>query len=214
MKTFIIPVTPMEQNCTLLVCGSSGAAAVVDPGGDLDMIMAEINRQQAHVEQVLLTHGHIDHCGGASELSRRLGVPIVGPQREDAFWIDNLPQQCTYFGFPPAVTFTPDRWLEHGDRVRIGETELEVRHCPGHTPGHVVFFSPCDRLLIAGDVIFRGAIGRTDFPRGNLTDLVRAIREHIFTLDDDVMVLPGHGPPTRVGDERRGNLHMAERRYG
>jgi hydroxyacylglutathione hydrolase len=214
MQPIIIPVTPFEQNCALLVCRATGKAAIVDPGGDVEKILERVTRENAHIESILLTHGHIDHCGGVGELARTLGVPVIGPQREDAFWIDNLKQQSTFFGFPAVEAFIPDRWLEHGDFVRVGETELEVRHCPGHTPGHVVFLSPADQWLIVGDVLFRGSIGRTDFPRGDLSSLISSIHRHIFTLDDSIQVYPGHGPTTMIGEERRTNPYVADRRYG
>jgi glyoxylase-like metal-dependent hydrolase (beta-lactamase superfamily II) len=205
MKYEIIPVTPFEQNASLLWEEPSGKAAVVDPGGDLALILARVEQLGLELEKILITHAHIDHAGAAGELSRRLALPIEGPHREDDFWIQALPEQSQMFGFPAAETFEPDRWLQQGDRVRVGDEELEVRHCPGHTPGHVIFFHPRDRLAIVGDVLFKGSIGRTDFPRGDHAALLAAIRAQLWTLGDDVVFIPGHGPMSSIGEERRSN---------
>jgi glyoxylase-like metal-dependent hydrolase (beta-lactamase superfamily II) len=211
MKIAIIPVTPFQQNCSLLVCGDTGRAAVVDPGGDLDRILDAVDQSGATLEKILLTHGHIDHCGGTAELSRRLQLPVEGPHEEDRFWIDQLPQQSMRFGFPRLETFTPDRWLQGGDTVQFGNVELQVRHCPGHTPGHVIFFSDEDRLALVGDVLFRGSIGRTDFPRGDHETLIRSIRDQLWPLGADVAFVPGHGPMSTFGDEREHNPYVSDR---
>lgn len=210
----IIPVTPFEQNCTLLWCKDTREAAVVDPGGDLDRIRAAVAVAGVTVTQVLLTHAHIDHAGGAAEFAESAGVPIIGPHPGDQFWIDGLARQARMFGFPEARPFTPDRWLAQGDDVQVGTLSLEVRHCPGHTPGHVVFWVPAENLAIVGDVLFAGSIGRTDFPGGDFDTLVRSIREQLFTLGDDVAFIPGHGPMSSIGEERRSNPFVADRRYG
>nr|MBA2262360.1 MBL fold metallo-hydrolase [Solirubrobacterales bacterium] len=163
-------------------------------------------KHDVELEKILVTHGHIDHAGGTAELARRLGgLPIEGPQVEDSFWIDILPEQGAQFGLGPAEVFTPDRWLVQGDTVTVGEAELAVLHCPGHTPGHVVFFSAPDRIALVGDVLFHGSIGRTDFPRGDHATLLRSIRERLFPLGDDVTFVPGHGPTSTFGVERRTN---------
>ncbi|HEY5720409.1 MAG TPA: MBL fold metallo-hydrolase [Gammaproteobacteria bacterium] len=206
----VIPVTSFEQNCTLLRCDSSGEAAVVDPGGDLEQILAIAEQEGARITKILLTHAHIDHAGGTAELAAQLGIPVEGPHLGDKFWIDGLPQQSRQFGFPPARSFTPDRWLDQGDRVTVGSETLEVRHCPGHTPGHVIFFHPGLRLALVGDVLFRGSIGRTDFPGGSHPELLRSIREQLFTLGDDVTFIPGHGPLSTFGDERRHNPFVGD----
>jgi len=211
VKLVIIPVTPFQQNCSLLVCEETNRAAVVDPGGDLERIEAAIAQSGATVEKILLTHGHLDHCGGTAELAARLKVPVEGPQREESFWIDQLETQAQMFGFPPARPFTPDRWLEQGDTVGVGRTRMQVLHCPGHTPGHVVFFSEADRLALVGDVLFAGSIGRTDFPRGDHAQLLASIRERLWPLGDDVRFVPGHGPMSTFGAERRSNPHVSER---
>jgi glyoxylase-like metal-dependent hydrolase (beta-lactamase superfamily II) len=210
MQLAVIPVTPFQQNCSVLWCERTRAAAVIDPGGDLDEVLAVVDEEQLDLQKILLTHAHIDHAGGTAELARRRGLPIEGPQREDQFWIDGLPQQAQMFGLPPAEAFTPTRWLEHGDTVQVGEVLLEVLHCPGHTPGHVVFFSRADRFAIVGDVLFAGSIGRTDFPRGNHAQLIRSIRERLFPLGDDVRFLPGHGPMSSFGEERRSNPFVGD----
>jgi glyoxylase-like metal-dependent hydrolase (beta-lactamase superfamily II) len=210
MKVAIIPVTPFQQNCSLLVCEQSKKAAVVDPGGDLELIFDAVKQQGAELERILLTHGHIDHCGGTAELAGELGLPIEGPHIDDRFLIDDLPQQGLRFGFPQLRGFTPTRWLVGGDTVRFGKVELQVRHCPGHTPGHVIFFSPEYRLALVGDVLFAGSIGRTDFPRGDHATLIRSIREQLWPLGGDVTFIPGHGPTSTFGEERASNPFVAD----
>jgi hydroxyacylglutathione hydrolase len=209
MKVTLIPVTPFQQNCSLLVCEQTGRAAVVDPGGDLERIEQEIARQGVQLEKVLLTHGHVDHCAGAKTLAERHAVPIEGPHEEEKFWLDLLPTQSERFGFPAAQSFEPDRWLKEGEQVAFGAETLAVYHCPGHTPGHVVFFSREHRIALVGDVLFAGSIGRTDFPRGNHEQLIRSIREKLWPLGDDVTFVPGHGPVSTFGQERRTNPFVA-----
>lgn len=212
MRATIIPVTQFEQNCSLLWCEETKRAAVVDPGGDVDEILAAIGEAGVTVERILLTHAHIDHAGGTADLAERLQVPIEGPHEGDRFWIAQLPQQSKMFGFPPARLFEPDRWLQQGDTVQVGNTTLDVYHCPGHTPGHVVFFSAADRLAVVGDVLFQNSIGRTDLPGGNHQQLIRSIRETLFPLGDDVAFIPGHGPMSTFGDERRHNPFVGDGR--
>jgi glyoxylase-like metal-dependent hydrolase (beta-lactamase superfamily II) len=210
MKATVIPVTAFQQNCSLLWCEETMEGAVVDPGGDLDRILKTVEDAGVTLVKILLTHAHVDHVGGTAALAGQLGIPIEGPQKEDRFWIDLLPKQCEMFGFPPAATFTPDRWLEDGDTVEFGHQTLEVIHCPGHTPGHVVFFHSGERLAIVGDVLFKGSIGRTDFPGGDYGTLVRSIRERLFPLGDDIVFIPGHGPASTFGDERRTNPFVGD----
>ena len=214
MKVAIIPVTPLQQNCSLLVCKQTKKAAVVDPGGDLDRILDAVEAQGVELEKILLTHGHMDHCGGTAQLSKELGLPVEGPHIEDRFLIDNLPQQGLRFGFPQLEGFTPARWLLGGDTVRFGQVELQVRHCPGHTPGHVIFFSPKYRLALVGDVLFAGSIGRTDLPRGDHATLIRSIREQLWPLGEDVTFIPGHGPTSTFGEERASNPFVGDRASG
>jgi hydroxyacylglutathione hydrolase len=210
MKVSLIPVTPYQQNSSLLVCEATGRAAVVDPGGDLHLIQAEVTRQNASVEKVLLTHGHIDHCGGAKKIAAHYGVPIEGPHPDEWFWLDALPKQSERFGLPTVQAFEPERWLHDGDTVQFGDETLEVYHCPGHTPGHVVFFSRAHRLALVGDVLFAGSIGRTDFPRGDHADLIGSIRNKLWPLGDDITFVPGHGPTSTFGEERRTNPYVAD----
>lgn len=211
MKAFIIPVTPFAQNCSLLCCPETAKAAVVDPGGDLDRILRAADQVQVQIEKILITHGHIDHVGGVGELAARLKVPIEGPHQDDRFWLDLLSMRAQQYGFPEAQPFLPNRWLKQGDTVRFGNVELQVRHCPGHTPGHVIFFHPGSRLAIVGDVLFQGSIGRTDLPRGDYATLIRSIHEQLWPLGDDVQFIPGHGPISTFGAERRTNPFVGER---
>jgi glyoxylase-like metal-dependent hydrolase (beta-lactamase superfamily II) len=206
----ILPVTPFEQNCSLLWDATTQQAAVVDPGGDVDAILAAIDQLGLKVEKILLTHGHIDHVGGTADLAARLGVPVEGPQRDEAFWLDQLPEQCRMFGFPATAALQPDRWLEDGDTVTVGGSTLDVVHTPGHTPGHVCFIDKAGQLAIVGDVLFAGSIGRTDFPRGNHADLINAIRSKLFPLGDDIAFIPGHGPMSTFGEERRNNPFVGD----
>jgi glyoxylase-like metal-dependent hydrolase (beta-lactamase superfamily II) len=211
MKAFIIPVTPFMQNCSLLCCEETGKAAVVDPGGDLDRILEAAEKAEVIIEKILVTHGHVDHAGGVADLAEQLKVPIEGPHPDDRFWIDLLSNRSASFGLTGARAFEPDRWLHQGDTARFGNITLEVRHCPGHTPGHIIFFQPETRVAVVGDVLFQGSIGRTDFPRGDYATLIRSIREQLFPLGDDVQFIPGHGPVSTFGAERQSNPFVGDR---
>ena len=211
MRVIVTPVTLFQQNCSLLWCESTRRGAIVDPGGDTDQVLAAAAREGVTVEKILITHAHIDHAGATAALARALGVPIEGPHREDQFWIDLLPEQGAKYGFPPAERFVPSRWLEHGDTVTVGELSLDVVHCPGHTPGHVVFHHAPSRIALVGDVLFQGSIGRTDFPRGDHATLLASIRDRLWPLGDDVTFIPGHGPLSTFGDERRTNPFVGDR---
>ncbi len=208
LKYLTIPVTAFAQNCSIVWCDQSLQAAVIDPGGDLERLLAEVKRLGLTLTQIWLTHAHIDHAGGTGELARRLGLPIIGPHPGDQFWINGLPQQSQMFGFPPAEMFTPTRWLHDGDTVTLGEHTLNVRHCPGHTPGHVVFHSPDIQRVFVGDVLFAGSIGRTDFPQGNHAQLISSIRERLWPMGDDTVFIPGHGPESTLGEERQFNPYV------
>jgi hydroxyacylglutathione hydrolase len=210
MKFTVIPVTPFQQNCTLLWCEQTLDATLIDPGGDAKRLLAAVAERGLKLVSLLLTHGHLDHVGAAKELAERLGIPIVGPHRADAYWLDGLPQQSAMYGFPHTAAFTPDRWLEHGDRVTVGNETLEVLHCPGHTPGHVVFFHAGTNVAFVGDVLFQGSIGRTDFPGGDLNTLLSSIRDRLWPLGDNVTFFPGHGPASTFGEERRSNPYVAD----
>jgi len=201
----IIPVTAFEQNCSLIWCDQTKDAAVVDPGGDLPKIRSAVKDLGLHLKKIILTHAHIDHAGGTAELAEELNIPIEGPHKEDLFWITSLPQQSQMFGFPAVQSFSPDRWLEQGDQVEIGQETLKVFHCPGHTPGHVVFYHQASDLLLVGDVIFQGSIGRTDFPKGDFDTLVNSIRTHLWSLPEHTRFIPGHGPMSNIGHEKATN---------
>ena len=209
-RALIIPVTPFQQNCTLVWSETSKRAAIIDPGGDLAKIERAIGEAGVTVEKIWLTHGHVDHASGAAELKERLRVPIEGPHRDDVFWIDRIAESGVRYGMPDARSFTPDRWLADGDRVTLGETEWEVYHCPGHTPGHVIFFNRAARFAQVGDVLFAGSIGRTDFPRGSFPDLIASITGKLWPLGDDVTFVPGHEQLSTFGQERQTNPFVAD----
>lgn len=210
----VVPVTPFQQNCSLLWDERDNRAAVVDPGGDLERVLARADALGLRLERILLTHAHLDHAGATAELARRRELPIEGPHEADRFWIERLPEQSRMFGFPSAGVFEPDRWLVDGDQVRVGALSLEVIHCPGHTPGHVVFVHRGSRLAVVGDVLFQGSVGRTDFPGGDFDTLVHSIRGKLFPLGDDVAFIPGHGPMSSFGEERRHNPFVGDRAVG
>jgi hydroxyacylglutathione hydrolase len=203
-----LPVTAFEQNCSLVWCSDTNEAALIDPGGDVGKLLEAVKARGLTLKALWLTHAHIDHAGGTGALARTLGLPIIGPHPGDQFWIDALPQQSQMFGFPQAEPFTPTQWLKDGDTVQIGKHTLEVLHCPGHTPGHVVFFEPGTRHAFVGDVLFAGSIGRTDFPGGNHADLINAIKGKLIPIGDDVTFTPGHGQESTFGEERIGNPHL------
>lgn len=203
-----VPVTPFQQNCSLVWCDETMEGALIDPGGEVPRLLAEAARLGVTLKQILLTHGHIDHVGGSGALVREQGLPIVGPHEGDRYWIERLRQQSQMFGFAPAEPFEPTRWLHDGDTVAVGRSVLQVRHTPGHTPGHVVFFSPEARRCFVGDVLFAGSIGRTDFPGGDHATLIDAIAQRLWPMGDDVVFIPGHGPESSFGRERRSNPYV------
>ena len=214
IQVAIAPVTPLQQNCTIVWCTKTMKAAVIDPGGEVDRLLAGLEKYGVTLEKILITHGHMDHAGAAAEMAERTGVPIEGPHPDDQFWIDRIESSGKQYGIPGAKCFTPDRWLHDGDVVTLGETQFEVIHCPGHTPGHVVFFHREARFAQVGDVLFKGSIGRTDFPRGNYNDLIEAISTKLWPLGDDVSFVPGHGPMSTFGYERKVNPYVSDLALG
>ncbi len=205
LRAAIIPVTVFQQNCTLLWNESTKRGAVIDPGGDLDRVMEAVEANGVEVEKILLTHGHIDHAGGAAELKERLGVPIEGPHRADSFLLERLVDSGRSSGIAGSRNATPDRWLDEGDRVTVGAADFAVLHCPGHSPGSVVFVNRDQRFAIVGDVLFRGSVGRTDLPGGDHQALIGSIKTKLLPLGDDVTFLCGHGPTSTIGQERATN---------
>lgn len=210
----VIPVTDFQQNCSLLWCKDTMTGVLVDPGGEPERILDAVKQQGVTVERILVTHGHLDHAGAVADIAERLGVPIEGPEEADSFWIDQLGTHGLQFGMGPLRRFTPDRWLHDGDQVKVGPLTLDVIHCPGHTPGHVVFYHAPSRFAVVGDVLFQGSIGRTDFPRGDHAALIHSIRDKLFPLGDDVTFLPGHGPLSTFGRERRTNPFVSDAAVG
>ena len=208
LQYLTVPVTGFQQNCSIVWCDETRDAALIDPGGDLERLKAEVAQLGLTLKALWLTHAHIDHAGGTGQLARELGLPIIGPHEGDQYWIDGLAQQSRMFGFPPAEPFTPTRWLHDGDTVQIGHCTLNVRHCPGHTPGHVVFHSPEIQRCFVGDVLFNGSIGRTDFPGGDHAQLIASITQRLWPMGDDTVFIPGHGPESSFGEERRFNPYV------
>lgn len=210
IRVLVVPVTPLQQNCTIVWCARTMKAAVIDPGGEVPRLLATLADKSLTLEKIWITHGHLDHAGGTAALKAATGVPIEGPHPADQFWIDDIAVNAARWGMPEARPFTPDRWLGDGDQVTLGETEWEVYHCPGHTPGHVVFHNRAARFAQVGDVLFAGSIGRTDFPRGNHADLIASITGKLWPLGDDVTFVPGHNQVSTFGAERRSNPYVGD----
>ena len=210
IRAMIARVTPLEQNCTIVWCAKTLKAAIIDPGGDVPTLMKALAEQGLTLDKIWITHGHLDHAGGTAKLKELTGATIEGPHPDDAFWIDQIEASGAKWGMPDAKGFTPDRWLHDGDVVSLGETQFEVYHCPGHTPGHVIFFPRDGRFAQVGDVLFQGSIGRTDFPRGDFQQLIQAITGRLWPLGDDVAFVPGHGPMSTFGQERKTNPFVAD----
>ena len=211
LRYHTVPVTPFQQNCSIVWCDQTREAAVIDPGGELPRLLAEVARLGVELRQIWLTHAHIDHAGGTGALARERQLPVIGPHPGDQFWIDGLAQQSAMFGFPPAEAFTPTRWLADGDTVQVGQSTLAVRHCPGHTPGHVVFHSAEAGRAFVGDVLFDGSIGRTDFPGGDHDTLIASITQRLWPMGDATVFIPGHGPESSFGEQRRRNPYVRDR---
>lgn len=211
IKAAVIPVTPFQQNCTLMWCEETRKAVVFDPGGDLARIREAVAHFGVTIEKVFLTHGHLDHCGAAGTLAKELGVIIEGPHEDELFLIQDVEKQAATYRFSDVSAFQPDRWLHQGDTVSFGKQTLEVYHCPGHTPGHIIFFHREAKLAIVGDVLFAGSIGRTDFPRGDHATLLNSIKNNLWPLGNDVEFVPGHGPNSTFGEERETNPYVSDR---
>ena len=205
LKVAVVPVTAFQQNCSIVMCAETGRAAVVDPGGDVETIQEALAELKVTVDRILLTHGHIDHAGGAAELAEALGVPVDGPHRDDQFLLEGIATQGQLFGLTGARPVTPNRWLSEGDTIAIGKLVFGVLHIPGHSPGSIAFIDAKDRFALVGDILFRGSVGRTDFPYGDHAALIGGIKTKLFALGDDLVCLPGHGPATTIGEERTTN---------
>ncbi|MCQ1057276.1 MBL fold metallo-hydrolase [Photobacterium sp. DNB23_23_1] len=206
----IVPVTPFQQNCSIIWCDETKEAAMVDPGGDIHLLKEKAQQLGLTVTKLILTHGHLDHVGGTAPLAKELDIPVIGPHKEDAFWLQGLPRQSEMFGFPLTEAFEPDQWLEEGDTVTVGNQTLSVLHTPGHTPGHVVLFSNDANVAFVGDVLFNGGIGRTDFPKGDYQTLIDSIKGKLWPLGNEVTFVPGHGPISTFGRERASNPFVAD----
>lgn len=210
----IIPVTPFQQNCSIIWCEKTLKAAVVDPGGDLEKLLTFIENKSLHLEKILLTHAHIDHAGAVADLAELKSLPIIGPHRGDDYWIARLDQQAHMFNFKEAKSFEPTQWLVQGDIIQLGDLVIEARHCPGHTPGHIIFYIAEWSLAIVGDVLFAGSIGRTDFPGGSFEQLDQSIRQQLFTLPPETRFIPGHGPMSTIGHEKQTNPFVSDKSKG
>ena len=209
LRAAVIPVTPLQQNCTLLWCTATMRGAFVDPGGDLPQLKAAMAQTGVTIEKILLTHGHIDHCGSAGILADELGVPIEGPHEADRYWIDRLAEDGAKYSVA-GQSFEPARWLNDGDQVTVGKLTFDVRHCPGHTPGHVVFHHAPSRLALVGDVLFKGSVGRWDFPHGDQQQLIASITQKLWPLGEETAFVPGHGQMSTFGHERRSNPYVGD----
>ncbi len=210
MKVMIIPVTSYQQNCSMLICEETKKAAVIDPGGDIHRVLKAARKEGVEIEKIFLTHGHLDHAGGAGDLAEKISVTIEGPHIDDKFLLDDFKQQAVRFGFQESTSFTPDRWLVDGDTITFGNIELDVYHCPGHTPGHVIFHQKENHVATVGDVLFKGSIGRTDFSFGDHDTLIKSIKEKLWPLGNDVQFVPGHGPTSTFGHERKTNPYVGD----
>ena len=206
----IIPVTPFQQNCTVFWNEETKKGGIVDPGGDLALLNKFIDEQGIEIEKILVTHGHLDHAGSVKAMADERNIPIVGPHKDDKFWIDGMPEAAAQYGFPEALAFEPDQWLEHGDKVIVADVEFDVVHCPGHTPGHVVFVQNEDKVAMVGDVLFQGSIGRTDFPKGNYQQLIDSITQRLWPLGLDITFIPGHGPTSTFEAEKKTNPFVSD----
>ncbi|TQV84488.1 MBL fold metallo-hydrolase [Aliikangiella coralliicola] len=210
LRVEVTKVTPFQQNCSVIWCSETLKAAVVDPGGDLDKILGIISKHQLNIEKILLTHGHLDHAGGAAALARQLSIPVEGPHQDDDFWLQGMEQQAQNYGFSGVEVCVPDRWLNEGESIHVGKEKLDVYHCPGHTPGHIIFHHQSSQLAFVGDVLFKGSIGRTDFPRGDFQTLVNSITTKLWPLGNKTRFVSGHGPISDFASERASNAFVSD----
>ncbi|MBW3694810.1 MBL fold metallo-hydrolase [Vibrio sp. T187] len=210
LKYQVVPVTSFAQNCSIVWCDETMEGVVVDPGGDVKQLAAIIEELGVKVVNLVLTHGHLDHVGGTEPLAEILGVDIIGPHKADNFWLQGLENQSQMFGFPLTKAFEPQQWLNDGDTVAFGKQTMQVIHTPGHTPGHVVLYVEEAKMAFVGDVLFNGAIGRTDFPQGDFDTLISSIKTKLWPLGRDVTFVPGHGPESTFGRERASNPFVAD----
>lgn len=207
----LIPVTPLVQNCSLVWCDQTNKAVLIDPGGDVDLLLAEVEREKVELVEIWLTHGHLDHAGGAQELRERLAISVIGPAIEDKFWLDAIEQHSALYGITGMRNVTPNQWLKEGDTLSLGQETLSVYFTPGHTPGHLTFFHSKQKLAWVGDVLFAGSIGRTDFPQSDLSQLLQSVTNKLWPLGNDVTFIPGHGPQSTFGHERDSNPFVSDR---
>ncbi len=214
MRYQIIPVTPFKQNCTVFWNEETKKGGIVDPGGDLALLNKFIDEQGIEIEKILVTHGHLDHAGSVKAMADERNIPIIGPHKDDKFWIDGMPEAAAQYGFPEALAFEPDQRLEHGDKVTVADVDFDVVHCPGHTPGHVVFVQSDDKVAMVGDVLFQGSIGRTDFPKGNYQQLIDSITQRLWPLGLDITFIPGHGPTSTFEAEKKTNPFVSDAALG
>ncbi len=210
LKGQVIPVTALKQNCSIIWCDQTMEGALVDPGGDVDVLLRAVAKIGITLVKILITHGHADHAGGAMDIADKFNLPVIGPHKADDFWLEGIEKTAAMYGMPGARNCVPTTWLCGGETIMLGESELQVEHCPGHTPGHVVFLCKADNLAFVGDVLFQGSIGRTDFPQGNHQDLLDSIKFKLWPYGNDMTFVPGHGALSTFGVERQTNPHVAD----
>ncbi|MFC3053112.1 MBL fold metallo-hydrolase [Kordiimonas pumila] len=211
LKAQIVPVTAFSQNCSIIWDDKTMEGAFVDPGGDVQKLREVVDKLGVNITKIILTHGHLDHAGGSQDLKEQLGLPIIGPHKDDKFWLDGIEEHAAQYGMPGLRCCVPDEWLNDGDEIMVGSEKLTVLHTPGHTPGHIVLYNEAHKVAFVGDVLFQGSIGRTDFPKGNFDDLISSITKKLWPLGNDVTFVPGHGALSTFGAERQNNQFVADK---